>query len=190
MKICNFIFLLSIYLIHLSSCAYRQGAPERVMPGGYKWVKVPIFKNYTQEPGTEVFFTNSMIDELQKSKIATVVDNSDIVVEGAIESISYTPTSIKYEKDDKTQTLPIGAVQATDYRIVVVTTISLVRKSDQSILWSSKFDGERTYTAPQISGAIVNSANPLYNLSARRSGLKEIANDMASEAIDRMTENF
>lgn len=183
----NLIIILFLNLF-LSACAYRQGVPERVIPGGYKWVRVPIFKNLSQEPGIEVNFTNTMIDEIQKSRVAHVVDDADIVVEGIIEDVNYTPTAKR--TGEETALLPRGTVQATEYRIVVLMRVSILRNSDHNVLWSGQFNGERTYTAPQIASAIVNSANPLYNLSARRSNIKEIANDLVAEAFDRMTENF
>lgn len=180
--------LILFYFCFLAGCAYRQGTPDRSMPGGYRWVKVPIFKNYTQEPGIEISFTNALIEEVQRSRVAQVVEDSDISVQGIISEVNYRlggkRTSIDYP------ILPEGAVQATEYRILILAQISVIRESDQKVLWTGQFNGERTYTAPQIASAVVNTANPLYNLSARRLNIKEVANDIASEAFDRMTENF
>ena len=140
------------------------------------------------EPGIEVMFTNSMVDEIQRSRVAHVVDDADVAVEGAIEEVTYIPVS-KRTGDDFTL-LPKGTVQATAYRILVLANVALVRKSDNKTLWVGEFNGERIYTPPLIASAIVNSANPLYNLAARRASIKEIANDLVVEAFDRMTENF
>lgn len=181
-------YLFFISFLFLTHCAYRQGNPERVIPGGYRWVKVPIFKNLSQEPEIEVYFTNAMIEQIQKSKVAHVVDDADILVEGVIESVNYIPTAKR--TGDEVPLLPRGTVQATEYRILILARVSVFRKSDHGVLWSGQFNGERTYTAPQIASAIINTANPLYNLTARRSNIKEIANDLVTEAFDRMTENF
>jgi hypothetical protein len=183
-----FPFYFSWFMVFFTGCAYRQGTPDRTMPGGYRWVRVPIFKNYTQEPGIEVFFTNAMIDEIQRSRVAHVVEDSDVFVQGNIEEVNYRMGGKRTSSDFPL--LPEGAVQATEYRILILARISVIRGSDQKVLWTGQFNGERTYTAPQIASAVVNTANPLYNLSARRLNIKEVANDIASEAFDRMTENF
>lgn len=172
----------------LAGCAYRQGTPDRSMPGGYRWVRVPIFKNYTQEPGIEVSFTNALVEEIQRSRVAQVVEDSDVYIQGVIEEVNYRMGGKRTSSDFPL--LPEGAVQATEYRILILARILVIRGSDQKVLWTGQFNGERTYTAPQIASAVVNTANPLYNLSARRLNIKEVANDIASEAFDRMTENF
>jgi hypothetical protein len=177
-----------VYFCFLTGCAYRQGTPDRSMPGGYRWVKVPIFKNYTQEPGIELSFTNALIEEVQRSRVAQVVEDSDISIEGVIEDVNYRLGGKRTSSDYAL--LPEGAVQATEYRILILARISVIRGSDQKVLWTGQFNGERTYTAPQIASAVVNTANPLYNLSARRLNIKEVASDIATEAFDRMTENF
>ncbi|MNY58066.1 hypothetical protein D3C86_1943590 [compost metagenome] len=68
--------------------------------------------------------------------------------------------------------------------------MKLVRQADGTELWSGSFSGERTYVAPQVTLAGVNSVNPLYNLSARRQNIDIMANDIMTEAHDRITENF
>lgn len=76
-----------------TSCAYRMGSGERSIPGGYKQVSVPVFKNKTQETGIEVGFTKSLINEFQRSRIARVVEKplSEVSVVGSIDSVSYQP---------------------------------------------------------------------------------------------------
>jgi hypothetical protein len=125
---------------------------------------------------------------VQRSRVAQVVEESDISVQGVIEEVNYRLGGKRTSSDYSL--LPEGAVQATEYRILILARISVIRGSDQKVLWTGQFNGERTYTAPQIASAVVNTANPLYNLSARRLNIKEVANDIASEAFDRMTENF
>ncbi|HRO68381.1 MAG TPA: hypothetical protein PL182_12500, partial [Pseudobdellovibrionaceae bacterium] len=63
-------------------------------------------------------------------------------------------------------------------------------RSDSEVVWEGRFRGERTYAAPQVHMAGVNSVNPLYNLSARRQNLDVLAQEMMIEAHSRMTENF
>lgn len=185
-------FLLSVLLLFasalLSSCAYRLGSPDRSLPGGYRQVFVPIFKNRTQEPGIEVSFTNNLIQEFERAKIARVTDASqaEILVEGVIESVEYNKSATDLTSPD----MPTGTVLATSYQIVVRTHIRLRRNSDKSVLWEGSFSRERTYNAPQVTAAVINTVNPLYNLSAKRQNIDVISFEMMSEAHDRMTENF
>jgi hypothetical protein len=169
-----------------ASCAYRQGAPERAVPGGFRQVRVPMFKNLSREVGIETSFTNAMIDELLRSRVATINPDADVEVLGAIESVQYFPSGNN----------PIGnigvdrPVLASDYRVVIVMDLSVKKKSDDKLLWSGKFTGQRTFSAARITAPVVNSANPLYNLSARRRNISALAQDMVVEATDKMTENF
>ncbi len=163
-----------------TSCAYRHGAPERSIPGGYQEVRVPIFKNLSQEVGIETSFTNAVIDEIAESRVARLNSNAEVDIQGVIESVEY------YRSGQK----PSQFGMATDYRVVIVIAMAVKKRADDQVLWSSKFTGERTFSAAQISAPIVNSANPLYNLSARRRNIAELAQDIVAEATDKMTENF
>lgn len=181
---------LLIFSFLLSGCAYRLGAATRTIPGGYKQISVPVFKNKTQEAGIEVAFSNALIQEFQRSRIARVVDNSlsEVAVIGQIDSVRYLPGAKRVAGDSSY--LPKGTVIASEYRILVGVTVKVVRQADGTELWSGSFGGERTYAAPQVTLAGVNSVNPLYNLSARRQNIDVMASDIMAEAHDRITENF
>lgn len=181
-----------ILSLFLSGCAYRVGSGTRSIPGGYKQISVPIFKNKTQETGIEVAFTNSLIQEFQRSRIARVVDNalSEVSVVGTIDTIQYLPGAKRVAGDSASPYLPNGTVIASEYRILLTVTVKVVRQADGIELWSGSFSGERTYAAPQVTLAGVNSVNPLYNLSARRQNIDVMAYDIMAEAHDRITENF
>lgn len=174
-----------------SGCAYSVGSGARSIPGGYKQISIPVFKNKTQEVGIEVGYTNALVQEFQRSRIARIVDNSlsEVAIIGQIDSVQYIPGA-KRVADGKTTYLPEGTVLAAEYRILMSVTVKLVRQADGTELWSGNFTGERTYAAPQVTLAGVNSVNPLYNLSARRQNIDIMANDMMVEAHDRITENF
>lgn len=175
----------------LSNCAYRLGVAGRTLPGGYKAVEVPLFSNASQEPGVEVSFTNSLIQEFEKNRVAAVQHEGEapVVIQGTVRSVVYKPTG-PIQKGEKAPLLPDGTVLATGYRVIVSAEITLVEKKSGQILWRSQFDGESFYAAPQVTVARVNSVNPHYNLSARRRVIETIATDLMVEAHDRMTENF
>lgn len=179
-------------LLAFPSCAYRLGSPDRSLPGGYRQVYVPVFKNKSMEPGIEVSFTNAMIQEFERAKIGRVTEanQAEVLVEGVIKSVSYARSGTDLNADDPNSTLPLGTVLTSSYQILITAEITLRRSSDKTVLWAGTFNGERTYTAPQVTAAGVNTVNPLYNLSARRQNIDLMANEMMSEAHDRITENF
>jgi hypothetical protein len=182
---------LLICLFLFDGCAYRLGSPDRSLPGGYKQVFIPVFKNKSMEPGIEVAFTNALIQEYERAKIARITEanQSEVVVEGVIESVSYSKSG-NDRSADRDPSLPTGTVLATSYQILITAKVTLRRNSDKSILWAGVFNGERTYNSPQVSAAGINTVNPLYNLSARRQNIEQMALEMMSEAHDRTTENF
>lgn len=188
-KALRILLLLSLFS---TGCAYRLGAASRSIPGGYKQISIPVFKNRTQETGIEVAFTNNLIQEFQRSRIARIVDNSlsEVAVVGNIDSVQYLPGAKRVAGDSSTPYLPSGTVIASEYRILLTVTVKVVRQADGTELWSGTFSGERTYAAPQVTLAGVNSVNPLYNLSARRQNIDVMASDIMAEAHDRITENF
>ena len=186
MKVIHIIFL----LFFMSSCAYRWGNTTRSLPGGYRQVSIPIFKNKTQETGVEVAFTNSLVQEFQRSTVARVIeeDKADAKIVGEIEIVRYEPGGPKIS--DQSNYLPQGTVLATVYNTILVVNLKMLRKSDNTELWAGSFRGERSYNAPQVTLSGVNSVNPLYNLSARRQNIEAISVDLMAEAFDRLTENF
>ncbi|MGE3387204.1 MAG: LPS assembly lipoprotein LptE [Bdellovibrionales bacterium] len=174
----------------LSSCAYQMGIGSRSLPGGYRQLAIPVFSNKTQEVGAEVAFTNAMIREFEQSQIAEIVpvDNAPLKLEGEIESVKYGSRSAAQSKE--IPALPQNAVLTTSYQILVTMRFRLRRVSDQAVLWEGSVNNEKVYSAPQIGTPVVNSANVLYNQSARQQSLTALAKEMMEEAHDRMTENF
>ena len=184
--------MLLIGSLFLTGCAYHLGSAERTIPGGYRQISVPVFKNRSQEVGIEMALTNALIQEFQRSRIARIVDNSlsEVAIIGTIDSITYLPGAKRTSGDSSAPFLPSGTVIASEYRILMTVTVNLVRQADGTQLWTGAFSGERTYVAPQVTLAGVNSVNPLYNLSARRQNIDTMAADLMIEAHDRITENF
>lgn len=182
---------LFLSLAVLSGCAYSLGVRDRTLPGGYSSVEVPIFKNNTHETGIEIAFTNSLIQEFERNKVAAVrkEDQAPVVVKGEVMNVTYKPSG-PVQNGEKAPLLPDGAVLATSYRVIVSARISLMEKNTGKVIWVSDFDAETSYSAPQVTVARVNTVNPLYNLSARRRVIEQLAQDLMVEAHDRMTENF
>ncbi|MFZ4404928.1 MAG: LPS assembly lipoprotein LptE [Pseudobdellovibrionaceae bacterium] len=174
----------------LSGC-YHLGYADRKMVGDAKLVSIPMFKNITSEPGIEVAFTTQLIQEFNRSDLVKVVDgpSSDVQIQGTLTSLEYLAGGIK-TSDPDVNLMPLGTVLASEYRILLLVSVQVVRTSNKEVIWSTEFSGEKTYPAPQVTLAGVNSVNPLYNLSARRQNIQLLAVDMMSALRSRLTENF
>jgi hypothetical protein len=213
-----FIFTLLI----LAGCAtYHFGKGARALPGGYDRVSVPMFSNKTQEVGIEPYFTEALRTEFERSRAAHVTSQVDaqLVLEGTILSVAYTPTIILNVQSTglispvghqilgapqpgatpalQTNTLPSTAVLNSQYQVVVTVRINARKNSDHSILWTSDFVSQRQYLAPLLGlpalangTPALNTASPLYNQASRVETISLLAKDMMAEAHDRITENF
>jgi hypothetical protein len=182
-----------VLALFVSGCAYRFGSAERTLPGGYDLVSVPVFSNRSPETGFEVYFTNALIQQFERSKVARVVgpSQSQVTAIGKIESIILTPSATTTTNDSKLEGfLPEDSLLATGYRMVVTVSIELQRNSDRKILWTGQFQSEAAFNASQVTISGLNSVSPLYNQSAKEQNIVRIARDTMSEAHDRMTENF
>lgn len=176
----------------LPGCAYHQGHGDRQIPGGYRTVAVPVFKNNTTEVGAEVYFTNAFIREMQRSRVGqlTPKETAQVVVEGTLDSVTYLGT-VPATRDQAQLPIPQNTVLNTSYAIVATATVRLRRVSDQKILWEGAFSKTQTYQTPRIAKyEALTAANALYNHSAHYQNLENLASDMMVEAHDRLTENF
>lgn len=186
-------------LLILMSCvgcaSYRAGYIDRELPGGYDRVSIPVFSNETELVGVETYFTNQLRRQFNRSKVAKVVKRTDAPVElkGSVRSISFIPggqVAGTADTENNQILLPDQTVLTTEYRVVVVSQVTLQRKSDGKVLWRSEFTDEKVYTVPQLGVEGVNSANALYNHSARHQAVEELAKNMMVVVHDQMTENF
>lgn len=181
-------------LILLSSCAYHLGAGNRKIPGGYRTVAVPVFKNNSHDSGIEVYFTNALVRELQRAQVGVLAEkeNAQTTLEGIIESVSVAssgPIQGTGFSSDGNQ-YPKDTVLNSALRVNVTTTIRLRRNSDKKVLWEGSFTRGQSYQAPRIGYEDLNALNALYSHSARYQNIEVLAREMMSEAHDRLTENF
>ena len=155
---------------------------------------VPIFSNMSQEVGPEAYFTNALIREFERSRVARVTNKSEapVYIEGVITGVGLEANSqvAANKGSGDLQYLPRNTVINTGYRLVVHAQIKLVRSSDKEIIWKQNFTNQRVYSAPQVSVPTINSVNALYNNSAKNQNMKLLASDMMKEVHDRMTEKF
>ena len=181
-----------LFFIFLTSCAYHLGDSKRNLPGGYNRVAIPMFSNKTELVGLEPYFTNSLIREFERSKVAQVTSSATapITVEGIVEKVEVLPQAQVKASESKSIALPDSTVLTTTYRVLVTTRLKLRRNSDNKIVWEQEVASESVYLAPIIGPLYVNSANATYNQSARDRSIAELAQEMMQEAHDRMTESF
>jgi len=186
------IFLIRILMsfgltLLMVGCAYRFSGMDRRLPGGYDRISIPMFKNTTQETGVETYFTSAMIEELQRDRFSKVVNKEEaqVILEGELTDIRYVQGSVL--SDDK---LARRNYMVSDYRVYVIVAMRLKRVSDQKLLWSGTFQGEKQYPAPQVTTEGLDTANPNYNHGARLQNLKILARDVMTQAYINLTENF
>jgi len=68
--------------------------------------------------------------------------------------------------------------------------IQMIRRADDKIIWQSEFSDFLLYGGAQLKLEGVNPSNTIYNQSAVKSNINELANIMMAEAHNRLTENF
>lgn len=182
--------LMAVTIFNLVGCAYHFGYGRRNLPGSYNQLAIPVFENKTTEVGVEVFFTNSIIEEFERSQVAKVLqaDEAPVTMLGTISKIEYLHSA--QTAANNANSLPRGAVLTTEYRVLLTAHIVLRRNSDQRVIWQGRFTREKVFPAPQIGPATINSANATYLHSARYQTIASLASEMMEEAHDRMTENF
>jgi hypothetical protein len=186
--------LLIFVAIFCQSCAYGLGYGNRKLPGGYNTIAIPVFANTTDEVGIEGYFTNSLIREFERSQVAKVSykDQSPVFVEGVINQVSLVAVAqtAANQRSAELRYLPKNTVLDTGYRITVSIDLKLIKSSDKKVIWQQNFVNERVFAAAQISVPVLNTANPLYNQSAKHQNLVLLAQETMREAHDRLTERF
>ncbi len=184
-------FMLAFTLC-ITGCAYKLSSKVDTLPQNVRVIYAPLFKNVSTEPGLEVYFTNSMKRELLNSKVVKLVDSelvSDAVLYGRVSNVEIVSEEGAIEAKD-TQFLPKNTILSTTTKITVTVDLRLQRKNSSEVLWSSQFKQSRNYTPPQLTLPVINSANNLYNLSARRQTLETLSEEMMQLAFDRLVDNF
>lgn len=178
--------------LQLTACAYHWGGTKRSLPGGYRQVAIPMFKNHSMETGAEIYFTNSLIQEFVRTPTARVVDTdrAEAVILGQIEQIKINADKTSLTKSETSNSLAENTVLAPTYKSYYEVTLRFVRKKDQVVLWQDKFIVAGSFTSPVVTSPWISTVNPIYLQSMRNNHVAEISSRLMSEAYDRLTENF
>jgi hypothetical protein len=147
-----------------------------------------MFHNLTQETGVETYFTSAMIDELQRDRFSKVVKKEDaqVILDGEITDIQFVQGAALSD----TNLSQKNVFLVSEYRIFVTVAMKLRRVSDQKLLWSGTFTGEKQYPAPQVTTEGLDTADPNYNHSSRLQNIQILAKDVMAQAYINLTENF
>lgn len=186
--------MLTISVIHFSlmGCAYKLSSESDSLPGNVKSIQIPLFKNDSAEVGAETFFTNALKTEALRAKFIQIKNDekdADAILQGTITGVDVIADESVIEAKN-TKYLPTETVIATQYKVSVGVELILKRKGSSEILWSGGFRQATNYSAPQITLPVINTANALYNQSAKRQTLDALSKEMMQAAFDRMVENF
>ena len=195
-KIFSLIILIltaSVITFFLSACAYKLSSQTENLPGNVKSIQIPLFKNGTGEVNAETYFTNALKVEALRAKFVTLKNDeseADAVLQGRLISIDVIAdeSSIKEAKDQVY--LPTETVIATQYKVIVGVELVLTRSHTTDVLWRGNFVQEKDFSGSQITLPVINTANSLYNESAKRQTLSDLSKNMMQAAFDRMVENF
>lgn len=182
----------SVIQIFSTGCAYKLSTQLEKLPGDLRSIQIPLFQNNSNEPGTEIFFTNALKNETLKSRVVKLVNEeseAEGVLQGKIIDVDVLVADSVIEAKN-TKYLPKENVLSTAYTVTVTTELTLKKKGSTQVLWSGVFKQARNYSAPQITLPVINSANSLYNHSAKRQTLDAISKELMQAAFDRMLENF
>lgn len=191
----SLLFLLvtaSVILFFLSGCAYKLSSQTITLPGNVKSVQIPLFKNDSSEVGVETYFTNSLKTEALRSKVVLVKNESEdaeAILQGRIVGVDVVADESVIEAKNTTF-LASETVLATQYKVKVYIDLMLKKRLTGEKIWSGAFEQEQNFSAAQITLPVINTANSLYNESAKRQTLNALSRVMMQAAFDRMVENF
>lgn len=168
----NFIHISVFCLFLFSGCGYHLAGTVSSLPSDVKKIAIPLFSNKTLRPDIENQFTSALLDEFVKGRKVEVVaeKDADAVVRGVITSFETAP--ISFTKGDVVQ----------EYRVTVRLEVSLVRKTDESVLWKDKNISYFTEYKNDPDVAI-SEAN-------RDAAVRKIAVDVARQLYSNILEGF
>lgn len=169
----RFFTYISIYcVLFLSGCGYHLAGRSSSLPPDVKRIAIPLFSNKTLRADIENQFTNALLDEFTKGKKVEVVkeDEADAVVQGFINSFETVPISFTTGDEVK------------EYRVIVRLEVSLVKKSDGSVLWKDK--GINYFVEYE------NKPDIAVSEAYRDAAVKRIAVDVARQLYSNILEGF
>ncbi len=162
----------SLVVMLLVGCGYRFGFSGK-LPGNPATVFVPVFRNLTEEPGIEAYYTEALREELSHSG-KEGGELSEARIDGEIISIVSNPAIHLVNKS--------GTVLAS-YLVNVVVRVSLFLGEEK--LKQIEINNQLDFLAPQP-----NSPKQLNVLSVeanRRAAIRRLAKYQMKEALRQLS---
>lgn len=163
----------SLMVVLLVGCGYRFGSGGK-LPGNPATVFVPVFRNLTEEPGIEAYYTEALRKELSHSgKEGGAL--SETRIDGEIISVSSNPAIHLVDKS--------GTQVLASYLVSVAVRISLFQ--GQKKLKQVEINNQEDFLAPQP-----DSQKELMVLSVeanRRAAIRRLAKYQMKEALRQLS---
>lgn len=180
----------------LSHCGYNWGRSTRELPGGHKTVYVELFENQSRHLGLETVFAQSLTRELERSGFAHVAskDSAELIIQGNVVTVDFkgrgSDPNFKSKDFSNGTSTTYSASFFTDYRMTISVNLRVIRSRDKQLIWQTNVRGQRAFQSARLKRQGIRSSNVLYNEARKKQTIRLIAQEMMSDAFDRMTENF
>lgn|SRR3989338_3917249 len=173
------LFCISMLGFFFMQCSYHFYAVKDELPGGVRKVAIPTFENNTHEAGIETVFTSALRTEFYKSKTIQVVEKeaADGIIIGRIRSIGFQPTA----HSERTFGGRDTKILALEYDVNVSAEITLIRRSDQKVVWTRTLSDARRYQSTE---------DLLQNETRQREAYAKVAAYLMEQAHDTLFEDF
>jgi hypothetical protein len=155
-----------------AACGYQLGAHTCDSDVTARNIAIPLFQNQSQEPRVENLFTEAFRDRIQALPCVSLCarNRADALLKGKILEVD----SYRVAVDED--------FFATEYRMRVVLTVSLVRPQDGEVLWrADRMEQELPFYA---------SSDPLLFKDNREEVLMELSRRMSERVVDRILLGF
>ena len=156
--------LVVIIVLLVTGCGYHvPGASDDWVGGKARTVYIRLFNNQTTEPFLENFVTDALIDELSRSRVIKLTENSsyaELTLSGNVES--FTSNALAFNSSDR----------ITEYRATMNISVRLTDKNNNQTIWQDKLRRSNDYLA---------TVNKNLQLEGRRVSARQVAKRLAED---------
>jgi outer membrane lipopolysaccharide assembly protein LptE/RlpB len=154
-----------------AGCGY-QFAGRGELPGGIQTLSVRILENRSSESGVETIFTNSLINELNRRRRGSVVEDAraDAILQGSIESLGWETVA------------RVGTHTAAERRVYASLALRLTDMHGKDLWKRRGLRAEQAY--------VVVDGNKSATESNRRRAITILSEQMAETVYRRLTDHF
>ena len=165
--------LLIFFTLLVAGCGYHvPGASESWVGGDARGVYVQLFENMTAEPYMDNFLSDSLVEELSRSRVFELTENveaADVLIGGTVDG--FTSQAVSYSSSDR----------ITDYRATMTITVRLLNIGKDQVLWQKKIGRSENYSA---------AVNKNLQLEGERLAARQVARRLAEDIRAQLLNNF